>query len=69
MICPYCGKTINDASQFCPGCGQEIVGEQKNSDAERFWNNVQQEKIIIEKENRNKPELFTEQQNQLLKSA
>ena len=56
MICPYCGKTISDASQFCSECGQAVVGGEKNSDSELFWNKVQQEKLIIEKENRKNEE-------------
>lgn len=56
MICPYCRKTISDTSQFCPECGQAVVGGQKNRDAEQFWNKVQQENIIIEKEHKKNEE-------------
>ncbi len=31
MICPYCGKTVNDGTVFCMHCGARLVRQQPNT--------------------------------------
>ena len=31
MICPYCGKTVNDGTVFCMHCGAKLVQQQNTS--------------------------------------
>lgn len=45
MICPYCNKQIDDHSQFCPECGQEVIRKASfsASAANNYWGTVNKE--------------------------
>ena len=57
MKCPYCRKTIPDATVYCPECGQRTdVFEQKNDVCSAFWENValNEAKTNLEEETKKK---------------
>lgn len=45
MVCPYCGRTMSDNSQFCPKCGQSITDSRSSSSANSYWGTVNKEDV------------------------
>ncbi len=50
MVCPNCGKEINDGNRFCIYCGKETVDENKSEQVEQKTEYVIQEKKVEKKQ-------------------
>ena len=43
MNCPYCNKQIDDNTQFCPHCGQNVEINKTNKTVNTYWSKVNDE--------------------------
>lgn len=45
MICPFCNKQVDDNSQFCPECGQNLTINIDSDSVNSYWGKVNYEDI------------------------
>lgn len=50
MICPYSKNEINVSEQFCPKCGQKLIGTSDSEISQKYWKTVKGDNSKNDKE-------------------